>query len=610
VTPKPTNYDFLASYIFNGTEIFTTGHSAISNSEYTGGILVRNGYNWEYTACYPYSVITIESLTYVPHLGKILGVGGGTVVTFDPKNISSGCVATSINGAYRLQAIAAGNGVILAENLDSSLLFTSVTGTYWKQVDKLPFRDFHGLIYDNTFNRFMVNCQNGTFVSENGNSWIKLPSNNDTLTFVTMKMYANNLVATGYGRRVYISENKNSSLYWRDISPINITMPFYFFYFPLTTESGSSIFVGLSDMPSFDGGFNTSIWRSEDFGNSWQLVWRRNNSFVPATILRSRNEWLIGCQGGKLLSTSDWTTYTAVFPAYTLTTETFHHVSYVNNQFILSGDHSTYTSVDGYSWNKISDDGFYSITYSPISKLFVGIPNVGIKTSPDLKNWTLATIDQNDNRNLYFSHIPTQTKEGYLMVSGQIGSVWYGTGLWLSQDGGVTWLKLPQKFSTSVCGQFLAALGYANNTVYVSCPGAYSMTLSTTNITSNSWQRVNNDWFMFMTGGAGSVQDTLVALRLVWGSVSLYQITNGKWLVTQKFQGPIESSDPLPRNQLFLNGKFWTLFRSGQAFSSTDGQSWTPETINMYGIRHMTYAHGRYVAVGDYGTILVGKDTN
>jgi hypothetical protein len=122
------------------------------------------------------------------------------------------------------------------------------------------------------------------------------------------------------------------------------------------------------------------------------------------------------------------------------------------------------------------------------------------------------------------------------MVSGQIGSVWYGTGLWLSQDGGVTWLKLPQKFSTSVCGQFLAALGYANNTVYVSCPGklkildrdppvlkkvfdlllgAYSMTLSTTNITSNSWQRVNNDWFMFMTGGAGSVQDTLVALRLV-----------------------------------------------------------------------------------------------
>jgi hypothetical protein len=65
---------------------------------------ISNGtYSWEYTACYPYSVITIESLTYVPHLGKILGVGGGTVVTFDPKNISSGCVATSINGAYRLQ---------------------------------------------------------------------------------------------------------------------------------------------------------------------------------------------------------------------------------------------------------------------------------------------------------------------------------------------------------------------------------------------------------------------------------------------------------------------------------------------------------------------------
>lgn len=131
------------------------------------------------------------------------------------------------------------------------------------------------------------------------------------------------------------------------------------------------------------------------------------------------------------------------------------------------------------------------------------------------------------------------------MVSGQIGSVWYGTGLWLSQDGGVTWLKLPQKFSTSVCGQFLATLGYANNTVYVSCPGkrknwisilryltkvfdlflgAYSMTLSTTNITVNNWQRVNNDWFMFMTGGAGSVQDTLVALRLVRKQLHLIKI--------------------------------------------------------------------------------------
>lgn len=95
-----------------------------------------------------------------------------------------------------------------------------------------------------------------------------------------------------------------------------------------------------------------------------------------------------------------------------------------------------------------------------------------------------------------------------------------------------------------------------------------------------------------------------------WGNGNIYQVKNGNWKPTQKFSDPYNQGTPLPRNQLFVNGKFWTLFRSGKAFSSTDGATWTSETVPMYGIRHMTYGNGRYVAVGDHGTILIGKDIN
>lgn len=77
-----------------------------------------------------------------------------------------------------------------------------------------------------------------------------------------------------------------------------------------------------------------------------------------------------------MLSTSDWTTFTTIFPSYSLTSKTLYHVSFVNGQFIVSGTNAIYTSLDGYIWNKVADDGFYSITYSPISKLFVGMNGV------------------------------------------------------------------------------------------------------------------------------------------------------------------------------------------------------------------------------------------
>lgn len=84
--------------------------------------------------------------------------------------------------------------------------------------------------------------------------------------------------------------------------------------------------------------------------------------------------------------------------------------------------------------------------------------------------------------------------------------------------------------------------------------------------------------------------------------------------MTQQFTdygyNPEDVYELLPRAQVLMNGQFWTLFRSGQAYTSTNGQTWTQETLPMYGVRSVAYGNGRYVAVGDYGIILVGKGTN
>ncbi len=61
-------------------------------------------------------------------------------------------------------------------------------------MDKLPFKDFLGLLFDSTYNRFMLTSVNGTFASVNGKDWWRLQSNNDSLTFQKMKIYANKLV--------------------------------------------------------------------------------------------------------------------------------------------------------------------------------------------------------------------------------------------------------------------------------------------------------------------------------------------------------------------------------------------------------------------------------
>lgn len=158
-----------------------------------------------------------------------------------------------------------------------------------------------------------------------------------------------------------------------------------------------------------------------------------------------------------------------------MTTETFKHVTFLNGQFVLSGA-ATYQSVDGYNWNRVSDRGFFGVSYSPVSGLYIGVPGAGIHTSPDLKNWTRAWIENDLPELLFFSATPLQTPEGHLIVSGQVGGNiqgQYRASFWLSKDGGATWWQLP--FRLPVCNHQLAQLAYANKTVYASCPGTCSV---------------------------------------------------------------------------------------------------------------------------------------
>jgi hypothetical protein len=86
---------------------------------------------------------------------------------------------------------------------------------------------------------------------------------------------------------VWISDNSNTSLSWRDISPMNITHSMW--QFPLTTAQDTAIFVSIQTSPPVWPLVNcVTGWLTYDFGATWQQVWQYNNSLVPTTVLRSR----------------------------------------------------------------------------------------------------------------------------------------------------------------------------------------------------------------------------------------------------------------------------------------------------------------------------------
>jgi len=501
----------------------------------------------------------------------VAGGEGGALVT---STNGTDWTAVPLNNEYSVVSLASGNGVFAALISDSAglpLVFTSDDGLTWAP------REIPGLHYLTTiafakgeFHAYGLPVGGATprqAVSVNGVTW------NSTLA----PSFAFAPDSLAYGNGIYVA----AAYYYFFVSTdgvqfTRVAVPNSGFR-RITFGNGQFIAVG------YYGG----IWTSTD-GIRWT---QRNSGTVLnlAGLAAGNGRFIVVGDDGTLLTSTDGAAWTAGNPG---TGKNLNDVLFDGTQFMLCGnDGVILTSADGAIWTDRRGgrtDDLEGIVYT--NGLFVAVGGDGtILTSINGMQWTARNSP--NSRNLH----DITYAAGQFVAVGQRGTV-------LTSPNGINWTS-----RSTPTTNYLQRVTYGNGR-YVAVGTGGTVIGSTNGI---QWQLHSNnlpantemEGVAFGKGRFVIVGGYFAQADSDAHSITLVSTNGTDWLAVSNDVGKIL------RGVAFGNDHFQAVGNDGITVFSTNGLDWlAPDSVlavpPYQNLRHITYAAGRFIAVGNEGAVV------
>ena len=430
--------------------------------------------------------------------------------------------------------------------------------------------DLYSIVYNDAENQYVGIGKNCYASSPDGNTWKSEAGSqnidNNDLLYSNGNYYG---VSSGYGGSIQKStDGKN----WRNL----ITgLP--------NSNVGSTNFYNLSGITYGNGkyivvGSQGKVLTSID-GESWSPQTLGTAPSYPNLIdvIYAGGQYVIVGSGGTIYTSNDgssWVKRSSGLTDY----QTLSSISYGNGKYVAVAGGKTLTSTDGINWSGTSTNLYSTNSICFDSSGFVTTSGI-IYHSIDGTNWTKA--DKPSSQAIsYISDIQ--------FLDGQYVAV--GNGFMVSSDG-VAWNRKNDN-------EVLNRISYGNG-IYVGIGNSktYS-TIVKTSTDGVTWQpqtvKVTDSlWQADITYGSGKF--VLVGNK----GLILYSTDGANW--TKSISGITSSL----RSVLFSNGRFITAGDNGIILYSSDGVTWTPTSSGLsstgnYSLQDLAYGNGQIVGVGSY----------
>ena len=511
-----------------------------------------------------------------------LNVWAADSMTFEmDENYVNGNIYSSVRGVMANQ----GNYIAWGQygNIQTSTDGINWTSGHNSWANDSVAGNLYSIVYNDAEKKYVGIGKNCYASSLDGKTWQSEASsqnvNNNDLLYANGNYYG---VGSGYGGRIQKSTDGKS---WRTLTTglpnSNSSSTNYYNLSGITYGNGKYIVVGSQG----------KVLSSSD-GENWstQTLEQGNNYINLIDVIYAGGQYVIVGSEGAIYTSNDgnfWVKRNSNLERYDY--NTLSAIGYGDGKYVALGSSKDLTSTDGINWSGTSTDSYgYSKKVCYDTSGFVASSGV-IAHSSDGTSWT--NVDKPSSQTIsYISDLQ--------FLNGQYVAV--GNGFMSSPDG-VVWTRKNDN-------EVLNRISYGNGKyVGIGTSKTYS-TIVKTSIDGVTWQPqtvnvTDSLWKADITYGSGKF--VLVGNK----GLILYSTDGTNW--TKSVSGVTDCL----RSVLFANGHFIAAGDNGTILYSSDGVTWTPASSGLSStdfnsvLQNLEYGNGQIVVVGsnyEKGSISYG----
>ncbi len=332
------------------------------------------------------------------------------------------------------------------------------------------------------------------------------------------------------------------------------------------------------------------IFSSTDGGATWAT--RTSpvaNANYRAVAAKAGRFVAVGINGVAITSTDGvtWASLTLPTTPYNYTAQFFNSVSVVNNVFVITGNGGALlSSSDGVTWTAYTTGTGHALMAAAFDGTNYFLVTAGSRTlrSSNFVTWTEVVVPS------ALQFVPLNAMA--VGASGRLVQVGQGGEIWVSTDGGTSWVQRGNQGGT----YRLSTVRYLDDEFVAVGSGGNVLVSSD----GKNWRRFDPRHGATLSGFAEGA---------------------GRVVLTTEFGDLVSVAGSLPtthtvgdnvRNNgvIFANDRFVVVADGGRTRTSTDGTNWTTHTATglTQSLNSVTFFAGVYVAAGQSGVIATSTD--